>query len=220
MPDIQAWISDWTATLNSEESLARYILSHLESRLSNDYKNFHTEEVYLKVKTDENGNNQGIELKTWRIVKHIDTDELYVIINPACDIANDKFVNIICLHIEPLAEVFDEAFRTSIDHYLKWENSSNQREKIEKRIKEKTGDFWIILPKTRLCGGGRINFKKIKSLDHSQVSQTNPWLLLWYEAVCDIAPLFVKDIISKFSSYYARQWTPDYQDVFYLKSFL
>lgn len=220
LPDIQKWISDWTTTFNSEESLARYILSHLESRLSNDYKNFHTEEVYLKVKTDENGNNRAIELKTWRIVKQIGTDQLYVIINPACDIANGKFVNIICLHIDPLAEVFnDQDFIGNINDYLN-NQSNNKKEKIEKYIKGKTGDFSIILPKTSLCEGGCINFKKIKSLDHSQVSQTSPRLLLWYEAVCDIAPLFVKDIISKFSSYYARQWTPDYQDVFYLKSFL
>ena len=36
LPDIQKWISDWTTTFNSEESLARYILSYLESRLSNN----------------------------------------------------------------------------------------------------------------------------------------------------------------------------------------
>lgn len=220
LPDIQKWISDWTTIFNSEESLARYILSHLESRLSNNYKNFHTEEVYLKVKTEEIGNDQSIKLKTWRIIKQIGTDQLYVIINPACDIANGKFVNIICLHIDPLAEVFnDQDFIGNINDYLN-NQSNNKKEKIEKYIKGKTGDFSIILPKTSLCEGGCINFKKIKSLDHSQISQTTPPLLLWYEAVCDIAPLFVKDIISKFSSYYARQWTPDYKDVFYFKSFL
>ena len=220
LPDIQKWISDWTTIFNSEESLARYILSHLESRLSNNYKNFHTEEVYLKVKAEEIGNDQSIKLKTWRIIKQIGTDQLYVIINPACDIANGKFVNIICLHIDPLAEVFnDQDFIGNINDYLN-NQSNNKKEKIEKYIKRKTGDFSIILPKTSLCEGGFINFKKIKSLDHSQISQTTPPLLLWYEAVCDIAPLFVKDIISKFSSYYARQWTPDYEDVFYFKSFL
>lgn len=220
LPDIQKWVSNSPTTFNSEESLARYILSHLESRLSNDYKNFHTEEVYLKVKTEENGNDQGVELKTWRIVKPIDSDELYVIINPACDIANGKFVNIICLHIDPLPEAFkNQDFISNINDYLN-NGRTNKKEKIENYIKNQTGDFSIILPKTSLCEGGRINFKKIKSLDHSQISQTKPWLLCWYKAVCDIAPLFVKDIISKFSSYYARQWTPDYEDVFYFKSFL
>ena len=220
LPDIQKWISDWTTIFNSEESLARYILSHLESRLSNNYKNFHTEEVYLKVKTEEIGNDQSIKLKTWRIIKQIGTDQLYVIINPACDIANGKFVNIICLHIDPLAEVFnDQDFIGNINDYLN-NQSNNKKEKIEKYIKGKTGDFSIILPKTSLCEGGCINFKKIKSLDRNQISQTTPPLLLWYEAVCEIAPLIVKDIISKVSSYYSRQWTPDYKDVFYFKSFL
>lgn len=218
LPDIQKWISDWTTTFNSEESLARYILSYLESRLSNNYKNFHTEEVYLKVKTEEIGNDQSIKLKTWRIIQPINSDELYIIMNPACDIASNKVDNIICLHIEPLAHVFDESFTNNINNYFRGVDSA--KKKIENAIKEKEGYYWIILPKTSLCEGGRINFKKIKSLDHNQISQINSWYLVWYKAICDIAPLFVKDIISKFSSYYARQWTPDYEDVFRFKSFL
>ena len=218
LPDIQKWISHWTTTFNSEESLARYILSYLESRLSNNYKNFHTEEVYLKVKTEEIGNDQSIKLKTWRIIKPINSDKLYIIMNPACDIASNKFDNIICLHIEPLAHVFDNSFTNNINNYFNGVDGA--KKKIENTIKEKNGYYWMILPKTSLCEGGRINFKKIKSLDRNQISQTNSWYLIWYEAICDMAPLFVKDIISKFSSYYARQWTPDYEDVFYFKSFL
>lgn len=82
------------------------------------------------------------------------------------------------MHIDPLAEVFnDQDFIGNINDYLN-NQSNNKKEKIEKYIKGKTGDFSIILPKTSLCEGGCINFKKIKSLDHSQISQTTPPLLL------------------------------------------
>jgi hypothetical protein len=49
-------------SFSSEESLSRYILAHLESRLSNNYKNFHPEEVYLKVSSSES-ENEKIKIK-------------------------------------------------------------------------------------------------------------------------------------------------------------
>jgi hypothetical protein len=59
--------------------------------------------------------------------------------NPACDIASNKVDNIICLHIEPLAHVFDESFTNNINNYFRGVDSA--KKKIENAIKEKEGYY-------------------------------------------------------------------------------
>ncbi len=80
LDNINEW-SKFEDIEKSEKSLSRYILSHIHHKLSWDYNNFHPEEIYLKNIWDN-------KYATWTVLEKEGT--FYIILTPACDIAQDK----------------------------------------------------------------------------------------------------------------------------------
>ena len=209
-------------SFSSEESLSRYILAHLESRLSNNYRSFHPEEVYLKVWSSETQNGK-IRIKNWRIIKHLWSQKYYLTMNPSCDLAQKKFEKFIFVEIDEFN--FWEDFFNDINTFRTTTNTQEKekkREKINNKIKQIKWSFGIIIPKSWIFEWGMINLKKVYTIDPETTEWRNDEKLFisWYEIVADISPLFMKDYISKFWSYYNRQWTPDYEDWLYFESFI
>ena len=211
-------------SFSSEESLSRYILAHLESRLSNNYKNFHPEEVYLKVSSSES-ENEKIKIKNWRIVKNLETQKYYLTMTPSCDLAQKKFENFLFVEIDSLNTTFWQDISDNVNSFnsLTDEDEKNKkREKIWRTINKKIWSFWIIIPKVSLFWWGMINLKKVCTVDPEIVEWRSDERLFigWYEIIADISPLFMKDIVSKFWSYYNRQGMPDFEDWLFFKSFI
>lgn len=64
--------------------------------------------------------------------------------------------------------------------------------------------FYHWLPETEFFKGGFLNFRKLVTLENKEFEgkfETPPKV--------QISPPFVKDIVARFSSYYARQGQPD-----------
>ena len=63
--------------------------------------------------------------------------------------------------------------------------------------------YYHWLPETNFFDGGFLNFRKLKTLSEDEFREQ------FEKPSIQISPFFVKDIVSRFSSYYARQGQPE-----------
>ena len=68
-------------------------------------------------------------------------------------------------------------------------------------------DYYHWLPETDFFDGGILNFRKLTSLNKDCFDEK------FAKPEIQISPSFVKDIVSRFSSFYARQGQPDIDSV-------
>ena len=66
--------------------------------------------------------------------------------------------------------------------------------------------YYHFLPNSGVFGGGYINFRRLISVSKSELDEN------YHMESIQISHPFIKDIISRFSSYYARQGQPEIQD--------
>ena len=166
----------------TEKALLRYTLNHMQQFLDEDEEKYYPEEVYIypPIKQD---------LQTGCVVQCLKTDTYLLVISPACDLANKKTERIQLLEIESLKETID----------IRCKKNEDNQDKLKKNT---YALFYHYLPKTGFFPGGFINFRRIHSVKPRQMKKffSSPQL--------QISPSFCKDIVSRFSSYYARQGQP------------
>ncbi|MYC77320.1 hypothetical protein F4X10_16275 [Candidatus Poribacteria bacterium] len=120
-------------------------------------------------------------------------DQWFVVLSPACDLVprgesgelnTDR---ILLVKIEEIDEVLGGS-----------KSRSRVRELCTNR---RTYYHW--LPQTDFFEGGILNFRKLTTLDKDDFDKK------FGKPTIQISPSFLKDIVSRFSSYYARQGQPD-----------
>lgn len=74
---------------------------------------------------------------------------------------------------------------------------------VEPMFERRNTFYYHYLPAVSFFPGGNINFRNIVSLEKEEFDNTYEMLDIV------VAPLFIKDIVSRFSSYYARQGQPE-----------
>ena len=188
LPRKQQWIKYGNEdSARTEKALLRHTLNHLSQLLDDDEGRCFPEEVYLAPPLIE-------DTRTGSIVKEREGTKWYVVMSPACDLTirqngcrnTDR---ILVAEIETENERFD--------------NKSPNKDQL-KAAYENRRNYYHWLPKTAFFDGGFLNFRKLlsPSLDEFfSTFETPPQI--------QISPPFVKDIIARFSSYYARQGQPD-----------
>jgi hypothetical protein len=185
LPQRNAWIKYGKEdSARTEKSILRYTLNHLLLLLDED-ELFFPEEVYIYPPVSD-------QLYTGSIVKKkIEAKErpLFVILTPACDLVIRKNGNF----------KTDRILLSEIDDLELY----NEKGKIEKRINNSLELYLHWLPKTLEFKGGFLNFRKIVTVTAEEYND------LYEKPFIQIAPSFVKDIVSRFSSFYARQGQPN-----------
>jgi hypothetical protein len=190
LPQRNTWIKYGKKdSARTEKSILRYTLNHLLLHLDED-ELFFPEEVYIYPPVSD-------QLYTGSIVrKKIETGEkpVFVILTPACDLVIRKSGNF----------KTDRILLIEIDNFELY----NEKGKIEKRLNNALEVYLHWLPKTAEFRGGFLNFRKIITIT---VDDYNDF---YEKPFIQIAPSFIRDIISRFSSFYARQGQPniDIQD--------
>ena len=93
-------------------------------------------------------------------------------------------------------------------HPFRHRNNSNinkadkKKEKLKNVLGNNYTEYFHWLPKTNFFLGGFLNFRKLTTQTEKEFGEKfNPPKI-------QISPFFVKDIIARFSSYYARQGQP------------
>ncbi len=184
-PQIKKWISYGEIDPErTEKALLRYALNHLFQLLEDDEERCFPEEFYLYPPTLD-------RITTGSILK---TDEQsFVVLTPACDLVprgqngEPNTNHILLTEIE------------SVDKVL---GGSKSKSKVTELCRNRL-QYYHWLPKTDFFEGGILNFRKLTTLDKDDFDEK------FGKPTIQISPSFVKDIVSRFSSYYARQGQPD-----------
>ena len=190
LPHRKAWVSygkqySEEDPERTEKALLRYILNHLFLLLEGNNESCFSEEVYVQPLLPDN-------ITTGSIVREKTSNQPFAVLSPACDlvIRQDGTSNtnhILLVQIE------------SIDDALGSKNNKDSRERLAKNSRQHRN--W--LPPTKFFEGGVVNFRKLKTLHKEDLKEQ-------FEKPCiQISSPFVKDIISRFSMYYARQGQPE-----------
>jgi hypothetical protein len=207
--NIHSWDEELIANSEHEKSLVRYCLSLLQEHLEidengEDFLDYHPFEVFIKPPIKSNHFFGDILY---------DGASYYIILSPACDMAQEKYEKVIIARIDSLYE---------IDSFLDYLQRSQQKdspskaEKALKKVREyMTNNYnnkYHYLPPYQEFPGGFINFQKLKSKTKEELDKI--------ERYASVSGKFSKDIGARFSNYFARQGQPNLNIDSLLKSVL
>ena len=196
-----------TDSSGTEKALLRHTLNHLLHILDHkgdddDEVDRFPEEVYLLAPSpDEAITDTKSELiRTGSIVKEKDSNRWFVVLTPACDLVvrtngNRNTDRILIVEVDPGTILF-QWFQ---DKNL----SKSQKNDLNRAYENNKSTYYHWLPRINSFEGGFLNFRKLDTVEIKQFQKrfpTNPEI--------HISPPFVKDIVARFSSYYARQGQP------------
>ncbi|AMK76926.1 MULTISPECIES: hypothetical protein [Methylomonas] len=195
--DLEIWINKGTSV---EKALLRYAVSHLAE--------------YLELSTGENDYYEEVEFYIKPpIRKYISTGDIiekdgtrYIVLSPPCDVAvrditedGTPVINASRITIAKLIEVNRSRFEEA--GILKpTANNSDAKSRLDKIIKGQE-DKYIFLPEYLPLNASVIDLQNLYAINFSQYTD--------YTRLATVASPFLKDIQSRFASYYARQGQPD-----------
>lgn len=187
------WVLDSKRnTKEKEESLLRYTILHMLEYL--DESKVHPSEFFITRPVKE-------KLSTGDLIS-LDGNR-YVVLTPACDFAQKKVSKVFLLRIKDVSEEIN-----GIDEIKKIEDLSNsKKEKLEKLVRNNSSYFHFI-PKHNGIKAGIIDFQHKLSIATAEIEAKI--LSTEVDRFATISMPFLKDLIERYSSYYARQGSPDF----------
>ncbi len=195
--DIDAWFN----TENTEHTLLRYTLNHLSAHLNtskNDLTVFHKAEFYLKPPIKET-------IASGDILCCPKNDERFILLSPACDVElrsnadkEEKTINAKSLILGKVHNSDPDSLLSN--GLIKKKNKRDTKSFVSKLVKGQDPKY-VFLPCYKEINEGIINFQNLKVIDFIAYKELN--------RIATVSESFFKDIQSKFSSYYARQGSPD-----------
>jgi hypothetical protein len=182
----------------TEKALLRYALNHILQFLDDDQEKCFPEEMFLLPPLRN-------QLCPGSIVEKKGNDKtgpFYIIMNPPCDLVsrdggNYKTERILLAEIKPYSEIQKLILRKCSDE-------KDRKEKLTKALNNEYALFYHWLPKIdKIFEGGFINFRRLTAVKPSEFNRD------FKRNSVQISPSFMKNILSRFSSYYGRQGQPD-----------
>ena len=174
----------------AEGALLRYVLQHLICLLdSEDESKYFPSEFYLKFIGD------NCEYQPGSLLRRKDDSSYYVVMNPACDLEGCRTDLLLLAQINPIRA----ALRNDIGDNL----NASDRGDIKNVLRNSKGGKFHWLPRNRYFNDGLVDFTMLST--HNETEVSNDFDLL--DII--VSPVFMKDIVARFSSYYARQGQPE-----------
>ena len=199
--NMEYWKKEVEDNNRIEKVLSRHILAHLDEslRLTEEgaFEKCHPAEVYIipPVKKD---------FFTGDILKNKTSEEYFLILTPACDMELRKQGdNRIKRNADKIILAKLNKFNQvpEIREYIN-NQSNTKKKKVEEYIKNtKKGRYHYLPSFGTQIPGFLIDFQDINQISQDKVTT--------YKRVASIDKPFLKDIIARFTSYYARQGSPD-----------
>lgn len=192
-PKIHVWENLHEKGLDIERILLRYAIAHIQELIDDEVPAYVTEEMYIKPPIND-------QIRTGSIIRS-KKDGLYcIVLSPPCDLTIHK--GIVKTDRIMLCEIHNQkTINLQITHEVK---QIKKKKALLAAIKNNFTEYYHWLPENSLFTGGYINFRSILTYTPEQVKKE------FYEPEIRIPEHFVKSILSRFSSYYARQGQPDF----------
>ena len=208
LPHLEDWKNYVSSGKDTEKALLRFTISHLLELLDEDLETYFPEEMYISPPISTN-------IKTGSIVQNASKD-YYVVLSPACDLAvhngNIKTDRILVCFIEKnMISKAQKAFNSEIvedDSEKQKVKKKKEKDRAERLLTQLPGNnfsnYYHYLPRTSRFNGGVINFRKVNTFKPREFKKE------FGKPIIQISMAFAKDIVARFSSYYARQGQPDF----------
>jgi len=193
IPNIESWMLLGREREDVESSMLRHIVSHVEELLDGRPQST-APECYVVVSDDDQ------RYRTGEILANHNGDH-FMILTPACDLVlrNDgqpKSENLLVCLVEESEAVISEALEGV-------KRLGSKKTKITQALRNNHSLNFHWLPGFSGFSGGFLNFRKLECIDVQDVKSNHSKIGL------KVSGPFVKDIVSRFSGYYARQGQPD-----------
>jgi hypothetical protein len=207
------WISP-TENINVEKVLLRYISAHLSEYLAinqtGEFEKNVAPEAFIIPPIREH-------INTGDILKRRSNNQLYIILNPSCDMVlrNEDKGKKGCLT--------RNAEKIVLASLIKWnelkalsavtkDSGKDKKNKLKSYISNSKNRFHY-LPPYKDIGGMFIDFELIETHRADEVERG-------FEKIATISSSFLRNIVARFSQYYARQGQPDFDVEYQVKNLL
>ena len=190
-------ISHWEESTQDaevkEKQLLRYTLSHLQEMLATSEDGVderrNRAEIYIYPPVKE-GPAAGL------VVRRLADDSYAMVLTPSCDLAQNKAEHVQLVDIVNMLERDDICAKTT---------NNARKQLIESYVKNNKADRFHFLPHFGSLRPGILDFQRVSNIRIDDLTKQ-------FQSICSISPSFYKDIVSRFSSYYARQGSPDFDE--------
>jgi Response regulator containing CheY-like receiver, AAA-type ATPase, and DNA-binding domains len=190
----------------TERSMLRLILNYLIHDSYKDENICYPEEMYIHLDSSMKQN-----INTGCILQSKSNQKLYIVLTPACDLVQRnnkdcKTETAVLAEIQKIERIKEfEGVNPAEEEKL----NNKQKDNLNKIRKNNKNLYYHWLPGTAFyTNGAVVNFRLINSFYEDELNEN------FDKPVIQISSHFLKDIISRFSSYYSRQGQPD---IFYKK---
>jgi hypothetical protein len=193
-PKISMWIEMKNGGYETDKIILRYALSHIHELIDSNLPTYTTEEMYIKPPLFN-------EIKSGSVYKVSEEDAFFIVLSPPCDLVyrNGKIKTdrILLCEIENHDDTSKYITRNS-------PNREKKTQMIKEAIRNNYSGYYHWLPPNSIFGGGYINFRKVTTCDPHLFDEKygTPYL--------KVQEYFVKNILYRFSAFYARQGQPDF----------
>lgn len=193
-PQINLWKRKKEQGTETEKVLLRYVISHIQELIDDEIPAYVTEEMYISPPINE-------DIKTGSIIKSKNDGSYCIVLSPPCDLAihkgKMKTDSILICEIEPQEKVNS----VIVDEVKK---EAKKVQKIASALNNNYTPYYHWLPQNTLFAGGYINFRKVITYSQTELLEK------FQCSVLKVQESFVKSILCRFSTYYARQGQPDF----------
>ncbi len=191
VPMINVWIQYGNEDPErTEKALLRYALGHLMADLEGDETPAYPEEFYLDPPLEAS-------FTTGSLLQHKDDDTFRVVMTPACDLVirsngERKADSMVLATVVPESDLYEIL---------------GAKKEQRKRLRHNNHtNYYHWMPNTGSLAGGFLDFRHLETIPFDECNKKYKCLK------ARIAPSFVKDIVSRFSAFYARQGQPAIDD--------
>ena len=186
--------------------LIRYISSWLSNRFMFNEKYLDVEPIEMYMFP-----NPITQVCNCDIYEDCDNEQMFLVLTPACDLANSKTNEILFAKIKKYDEVQD--FSGILEKCLNEDEneiSNKNKNKIAQwsRNSDQKSMRYHFLPKVSFFEGGFIDFRSLITLEYDY--EKNQFKDRNLKKLGVITDVFKRDIIARFSSYYHRQGQPSF----------
>ncbi len=198
LPQIEKWEAYGEAdSARTENTLLRHILNHLIQLIDEDIERYFPEEFYIHPPFSG-------DVRTGSILKAKKSNQRFAVLSPDCDLVvrsdgkrnTDRFLLVEIVLPDALYSWFDTQSLGLL--------GQAKKATVRRALENNGPRHYHCLPQTDFFPLGFLNFRSVSTVEVDYIGDN-----FEVPPEVQISPPFVKDIIARFSSYYARQGQPD-----------